>query len=69
MPAAPILIDAADPETVVSITWHTVTGHFSRGGSLRGEALLPLLRAHFLSLHNKHGARGGLAVGGWGPVE
>lgn len=60
---ASVLIDATHPKTVVAFTRNAVTGNFSRGDGLRGEAFLPLLRTNLLSLKDKHGASGSLAVG------
>lgn len=69
MAASSILIDAANAEAVVAFTRHAVTSNFSQSASLRGETFQPLLRTHFLSLKNKDGAGGGLAVGGGLPAE
>lgn len=63
MATPPVLVNAADTEPVVAFTLHAVAGDLSGSGGLCGEALLPLLGAHFLSLHDKDGSGGGLAVG------
>lgn len=67
--ASPILVDATDTEAVVAFTLHAVAGDLSWSGGLWGETLLPLLGAHFLSLHDKDGSSGGLAVQGRNPGE
>lgn len=64
-----IFIDAADTEAVIAFTGHVVPRHLSRGFGLWGEALLPLLRTHFLPFQDKHGAGGGLAVCSGDPSE
>lgn len=66
MAAAPVLVDAADAEAVVALALHAVAAHLGRGGRLRREALVPLLRARLLPLHHKDGAGGRLAGGGAG---